>query len=219
MQLDLGKPTSGLWPADILPDDKCLCLEFVNTLAWRGRPEPEEQLNAPEDWLAWIESNGALTLEEVAELRRRADMWKAEAEKGLARAVEFRESIYNLLYAHSQGKSPSNLDISEFMGVLETALEGLRLNPTDGQWTWRLQNTPLDWEAPLRPIALSAAQLLTSAFAERVRGCGRDECRWLFLDLTKNNSRKWCDMATCGNVLKARRHYARKKKLPAAKPA
>lgn len=215
MQLDLGKATSGLWPADDLPRDQCLCLEFVNTLSWRGRPEPTEHLIHPADWLNWIEEAKALPVEAVAELRRRAGMWEAESQKGLARAIEFREAVYNILYAHSQGAAPSNPDVSEFMGVLESAMEGLRLNPADGQWGWRLDNTPLDWEAPLRPVALSAAQLLTSGFATRVRGCGRDECRWLFLDLTKNNSRKWCDMATCGNVLKARRNYARKKSAAA----
>lgn len=216
MQLDLGKPTSGLWPADDLPDGKCLSLEFANSLSWRGRPEPTESLKAPEDWLDWMSENEALPKEAIAELRRRAGMWHSEAEKGLARAIEFRESLYNLLESHSEGKSPANHDVSAFTAVLETAMEGLRLDPADGQWVWRLDNSPLDWEAPLRPAALSAAQLLTSGFAARVRGCGRDECRWLFLDLTKNNSRKWCDMSTCGNVLKARRNYA-KKRLSSAK--
>lgn len=216
MQLDLGKATSGLWPTDDLPGGKCLGLEFANTLSWRGRPEPAESLAEPKDWLDWMLGNEALPSEAVSELRRRAEMWTSEAEKGLARAIEFREALYELLEAHSKGEKPSNQAVSAFSEVLETAFDGLRLDPADGKWNWRLENSPLDWEAPLRPVALSAAQLLTSRFSERVRGCQRDECRWLFLDLTKNNSRKWCDMSTCGNVLKARRNYARKKKSAAA---
>jgi predicted RNA-binding Zn ribbon-like protein len=60
-------------------------------------------------------------------------------------------------------------------------------------------------------VALSAARLYSSPQASRVRECQSSGCGWLFLDLSKNRSRKWCSMSDCGNVEKARRHYQRKK--------
>jgi predicted RNA-binding Zn ribbon-like protein len=62
----------------------------------------------------------------------------------------------------------------------------------------------------LAPVVWSAAELLTSGPLERVRECpGDDTCGWLFLDTSRNGSRRWCDMRTCGNRAKARRHYCR----------
>jgi predicted RNA-binding Zn ribbon-like protein len=63
----------------------------------------------------------------------------------------------------------------------------------------------------LWPVARSAADLLTSQEQSRVRECAASDCGWLFLDLSRNRSRRWCDMETCGNRTKARRHYARSK--------
>jgi predicted RNA-binding Zn ribbon-like protein len=42
-----------------------------------------------------------------------------------------------------------------------------------------------------------------------VKDCGDPSCRWLFLDTSKNHTRRWCDMKTCGNRMKARRFQAR----------
>ena len=62
----------------------------------------------------------------------------------------------------------------------------------------------------LQPILQSAADLLTSEALARLRRCGNPTCSWLFIDETRNRSRRWCEMASCGNVLKVRRHRERK---------
>lgn len=64
----------------------------------------------------------------------------------------------------------------------------------------------------LAPVVRAAAELLTSADAARVRECDLETCSWLFLDRSKNGTRRWCDMSVCGNRAKARRHYARERK-------
>jgi predicted RNA-binding Zn ribbon-like protein len=63
----------------------------------------------------------------------------------------------------------------------------------------------------LWPVARAATTLLTSPDLARVRECAGDPCGWLFLDVSKNGSRRWCDMADCGNRAKARRYRARRK--------
>lgn len=53
--------------------------------------------------------------------------------------------------------------------------------------------------------ALSAVCFFQPAIQIRVKVC--PACRWLFLDKSKNQSRRWCDMKVCGNRAKARTHY------------
>ena len=148
---------------------------------------------------------------DFAELKRRAELWPSELEGAHKRAVEYREALYNLLCAFSLGSRPAGIDETTVQDVLDRALEGLKLETGSRPWQWRLETTGVEWDAALFPIALSAAQLLTSGWADRLHICEREECQWLFLDLTKNHSKKWCSMETCGNVVKARRHYAKKK--------
>jgi predicted RNA-binding Zn ribbon-like protein len=57
----------------------------------------------------------------------------------------------------------------------------------------------------LWPVLRSAAELLTSDRMDRVRLCSAEDCDWLFLDSSRNRSRRWCDMAVCGNRSKVRR--------------
>jgi Conserved protein containing a Zn-ribbon-like motif, possibly RNA-binding len=57
--------------------------------------------------------------------------------------------------------------------------------------------------------ARSALRLLVEPEPQRMKICGN--CGWLFLDRSKNRSRTWCDMAVCGNRVKANRHYRRRK--------
>ncbi|QPC85524.1 hypothetical protein GA830_01270 [Mesorhizobium sp. NBSH29] len=60
-------------------------------------------------------------------------------------------------------------------------------------------------------LARSALRLLAPESHLRIRICGN--CRWLFLDRSRNGSRLWCDMAVCGNRQKARRNYQRRKEI------
>jgi predicted RNA-binding Zn ribbon-like protein len=76
------------------------------------------------------------------------------------------------------------------------------------EWSWADQRDP---ELPLWALAMSAADLITSEAVQRVRTCDNAECRWLFLDTSKNHTRRWCDMKICGNRMKARRFKAQHK--------
>src|SRR5262249_15016364 len=62
------------------------------------------------------------------------------------------------------------------------------------------------------PVAISAIELLTSADLDRVKLCPAADCEWLFLDVSRNGTRRWCSMAECGNRAKARQHYQRSRR-------
>jgi predicted RNA-binding Zn ribbon-like protein len=59
-------------------------------------------------------------------------------------------------------------------------------------------------------IAASFAEMLVDGRMERVRFCGDERCRWIFLDETKGRTRRWCNERTCGNRNRVRRARAKK---------
>ena len=86
----------------------------------------------------------------------------------------------------------------------------MEITPAGGAfaWTWAVGAEELD--RVVWPVVRSAAALLTSGSLERVRQCAGDGCDWLFVDLSKNQSRRWCSMDMCGSRAKSRRYYRRK---------
>ncbi len=64
-------------------------------------------------------------------------------------------------------------------------------------------------ESPLWSVAWSAAQLLASNDATRVRRCGGIDCGWFYVDRSRNGLRRWCEMETCGTIMKTRRRAER----------
>jgi predicted RNA-binding Zn ribbon-like protein len=72
-------------------------------------------------------------------------------------------------------------------------------------WSWRRDRSLL---RPVRPAVHAAVQLLASDQLGRVKGCGR--CRFLFVDESRNGSRRWCSMKDCGTAEKIRRYVARR---------
>ncbi len=67
-----------------------------------------------------------------------------------------------------------------------------------------------DPNLPLWLLAQSVSDILVAPDAARVKTCAVDTCRWLFLDTSKNHTRRWCNMKVCGNRVKARRFQARR---------
>jgi predicted RNA-binding Zn ribbon-like protein len=184
-------------------------LDFVNTLGWRLTGYPREYLRSYEDLLDWGRQAGLLALEETEDLSREG------ARETLSRALALREAIHRLISAHIAGESQDENDLSALNRELSIALSHLRVMPADGAYSWGWDRsgdegkTPLD--SPLWRVAQSAAQLLTSEKLGRVKLCAGEGCGWIFLDESRNSSRRWCDSRDCGNRERVRRHLARKR--------
>jgi predicted RNA-binding Zn ribbon-like protein len=190
-------------------------LDFVNTLGWRLTGHPGEYLRSYEDLLDWSRQAGLLALEEKEGLFRQATLDPEGAQKTLSRAIALREEIHRLISAHIAGESQDENDLSALNRELSIALSHLRVMPADGAYSWGWDRsgdegkTPLD--SPLWRVAQSAAQLLTSEKLGRVKLCAGEGCGWIFLDESRNSSRRWCDSRDCGNRERVRRHLARKR--------
>jgi predicted RNA-binding Zn ribbon-like protein len=143
-----------------------------------------------------------------AEARRRPD----DAERALEAARTLREVIFILFLGRSGGPRAGAGQLDLLNGFLAAAHAHQRVVDDQGGYALAFERDDQALESPLWPIVDSAARLLTDVGA-RVRLCeGRPErCTWLFVDESKNHSRRWCSMRDCGNREKARRHYQRGK--------
>lgn len=195
-----------------------LSLDFTNTVGGKRGAITRECLNRYADLLSWFQQADVVNERQAKQLARDADRVPADAARALVRAIELREAIYQIFAATIAGRTPARTDLEALNSELSPALSRLRLGRTaDGAglgWTWA--EGAGDLGAPLGPVARAAAELLTDEHALRqVRQCGGGNCGWLFLDSSKNHSRRWCDMRDCGNRAKVRRHRLKERRAGA----
>ncbi len=187
-----------------------LCLEFVNTVRWHTSEHPEETLLSYVDLVNWAQRGQIVSGSAAHSLLQEAAEHPAEARQVLKRAVALREALYRIFVALIREASPADEDLAELNTVLTKMSRGGRLvrMATEFKWNWYTDEGKLD--SMVGRVALSAAELLLSDERQRIGQCADDRgCGWLFLDLSKNRSRRWCDINDCGNRAKQRRHYAR----------
>jgi predicted RNA-binding Zn ribbon-like protein len=173
-----------------------LAFDFANTAAGRDGAEPIEHLASADDLAAWAAHAGVLARAPAAALRT------------LEEARRLREAIHGLGSALARGEAPHRADLRTIRDVARRALAEAELIPNGGGYALDFSKAPATL-ALLGPIAWSAVDLLRQGGFDRVKQCPAPGCGWLFLDRSKNNSRRWCDMATCGNRSKAKRHRER----------
>jgi predicted RNA-binding Zn ribbon-like protein len=189
-------------------------LEFTNTVSNHAGADPGETLFEYGQLLSWGNRVGLLTPDRVRALTRAAARRPKEAAQVFVRGLELREALYRIFVAQAKGGPPAPSDLAVLNRTLASVTDGARIAP-DGRgfsWKWNLQDAALD--LPLRVLALSAVDLLTSRDVRRVGQCAdKAGCGWLFVDTSKNHSRRWCDINDCGNRAKQRRYQARRRKV------
>ncbi len=204
--------------AELRPIAGRLCLDFVNTLGWRGDDRPNERLARYGDLVTWCLGAGTLTPKDAKALRGHAVAHPAAAEAVLVRARGLREALH-WLFAGG-GKAGHRNDLTALNAELARAPERVRLIRRGGGFTWSEEGRDAGLERLLWPIVWSAADLLaaqTAGSASRraggpIKACADAACGALFYDASRNRSRRWCVMEDCGNRAKARRHYTRHKR-------
>ncbi|MGD2148079.1 MAG: ABATE domain-containing protein [Anaerolineae bacterium] len=183
-----------------------LCLAFADTVDWRASEHPEELLNGYGDIVAWGRDVGVLTGVEAERMLAKAEARPQEADAALRRAIGLREAVYGILVAVADGLPPAPEDLEVLNRVLSEALSRMRLVATPEGVVWASRGEAA-LEQVMWTVARQAVDLLTSQRLDRVGQC--PGCGWLFLDHSRNRSRRWCTMEVCGNRAKARRHYER----------
>ena len=186
-----------------------LALDLVNTRDTAPDGEPGfDRLLDYGHLLAWAVRIGLLSAEAADANAGRAALRPAEAEAALLRARALRSDIYEVFEAVARDQSPPKASLDSLRGIHGEAVARGALVRRGDTFVWDWSNNE-ELESVLWPVVASAVELLTSGDLRRVKHCGR--CSWLFLDATKNRSRRWCSMEGCGTHEKSERFVERRR--------
>jgi predicted RNA-binding Zn ribbon-like protein len=186
---------------DAVPPAIRLVRDFVNTY----EPQTDEEVLASTGALrGWLAQQRLLPLDAAVE------------QIDLTAAVTVREGLRNVLLGHA-GHDP---DDPEAVRALHATLADLPMRLDFEVGGYRLISTRTD------PVGQALGQLLDAIRQSsqdgtwpRLKVCARDTCRWAFYDASRNQVRRWCSMAGCGNYIKMRRAYAARKSRTQTAPA
>jgi predicted RNA-binding Zn ribbon-like protein len=195
-------------------------LDFVNSLDNRFRDDgPDEMLRSYRELLRFLEESGLLDPQRVRCLIRTVP--PETGEKVLQSARALREVAASAFYTSLAANHPPTADIHNLEKYFLDADRHRELcweavdhttvidHPqARGRLVWRWGRFQTEPELPVWILARSVADILLSEQIVHVRTCAVNTCRWLFLDTSKNHTRRWCNMKVCGNRVKARRFQA-----------
>lgn len=189
-----------------------VCLDFINTLDDRFTDEPKELLKTYSDLARFAEESGIVSSPQADRLCARCEESPEPAKRALQSAIRMREAMHEVFWALVRKKPVPKAALTELNGYVQAAAQHASLELKEGHFEWQFDPSADNFEAPLWPIARSAAELLASERLQFVRACAAETCEWLFLDESKNHRRRWCDMTKCGNRAKVRSFYTRQRK-------
>jgi predicted RNA-binding Zn ribbon-like protein len=186
-----------------------LAIDFANTVAYRGST-PDDSLHNLDDLFNWLASAKVLPEATIANLPRLIAAAHLDDVQLFNDAINLRETTYRLLHAVATHSAPHASDLQRLNQALAEAPRRDCLAQAGGSLGWRIELKPT--AANLLTLALwSLADIIAGPDSSRLRECANDQCLWLFLDDSKNGTRRWCSMQACGNRAKAHRHYQRHK--------
>jgi predicted RNA-binding Zn ribbon-like protein len=184
-----------------------LALDFANTVDDPLGPARHDHAATYADLVHWSLRVGTLDEERAARLRRAAERTPEAADAELRRAHELREVLNDVFGAVAEGADDIAARWTRLRPFAAAAVAAAGLDTSAGPHRWWWSGAD-DLAVVLHPVAAAAADLLVSADLARVKRCAR--CPWLYVDRSKNRSRRWCDMADCGTAEKMGRYVARR---------
>lgn len=186
-----------------------LCLDFANSVDSWLDPRATDKVASPADWLAWCATARLISETEARALHRTAQQSAAAAQQHLERVRSLRGALYRVVTRSIEDRAPARADLARLDAAISEAHAHRRMVFAGGRYAQRW-NGDGSFDRLIWPIAASAESLLLDPqLLARLHQCPGPNCGWVFLDTSKNRSRRWCSMRTCGNLAKAHRHYAR----------
>jgi predicted RNA-binding Zn ribbon-like protein len=186
-----------------------LSADFTNTKSGRYDAPGHEHIQTYADVVEFARQAGALRPAEAKHLIEVAEKRPDKATQTYRRSVALREAVWRAFSRISQEKEPAREDVDVIGAEAADAMAHARVVRNGNSFGWEWPETD-DLARPLWPIARAASDVLTSdEDRSHLRECSDDTCAWLFVDRTKNHSRRWCEMETCGNRAKQRRFQTR----------
>jgi predicted RNA-binding Zn ribbon-like protein len=182
-------------PEDTHPTSKDLdaVIQFVNTVHFE-QGEVDEQLNSPAALSAFFADHGLAKIDaKPADFRR---------------ALELREALRAVMLANNGGEP----DPAAIETLNRAAARAKVVAAFDDHASWRVQPASDGIDGAFGQMIASVFRSMSDGSWERIKACGNPDCRWAFYDNSKNHSGRWCEMASCGNRMKARAFRERARK-------
>ncbi|MEV6972070.1 ABATE domain-containing protein [Kitasatospora sp. NPDC093806] len=176
-------------------DPGTLCLELLPT----GGPGPYtryEVLHRPADLARWLDESRLGLPPGTVRI----------SDDQLTAVRTLRDALWRLTAARAHGSAGDPADYAELNRAAARPPLAPQIAP-DGAAAPPL---PGDGDQLASTLARDAIALLTGPHADRIRECGADNCRLLFVDTSRPGRRRWCSMERCGNRHKVRALRARR---------
>ena len=182
-------------------DASLLALDYVNTVPERGLGLPDDLLESYGDLVLFGVAAEALSEEAARILLTSAASQADAAQTVLEQGRALREDLFTIFSAIAAKDTPDDAALARLSRVHRDLQRGTRIVAA-GDHFHEEWIDPSDLRRALWPACSSAVELLLHGPVERVRECASDTCRWMFLDVSRNHSRRWCSMKSCGNRAK-----------------
>ena len=181
-----------------------LCLDFVNTRSYPALGGYREFLRGFGDLVLWAQREALIEAPDgqrlMANAREEADL----ARRALNDAVALRSAL-RCLFASGAATDTLRSALDDVTRTIRSAAPTLHLEARNQSVRYVAAPALDAWL--LGPLAISAMELVTSPDRAHVKICPGEDCHWLFLDQSRNGTRRWCSMDSCGGKAKARTHY------------
>ncbi|WP_080779288.1 CGNR zinc finger domain-containing protein [Chryseobacterium phocaeense] len=190
-------------------DSNILCCNFVNTVnSWKSEYN-YDYLNNYNDFIDWCFKLGIFHSQRLQILRELESVHPQEALAALNRIREIRRILQGLISAVAQRNDDKKLlFLPEANLLVVDALSRQRLQYDGNKFFMDQIDTSNDFLFPVWKVLNSLVHLLTDHNLKRIKEC--PTCGWVFLDETRNASRKWCNPKYCGTSDKMKRYNKRK---------
>jgi predicted RNA-binding Zn ribbon-like protein len=187
-------------------------LDLANTVDAPGLPTEFDHLQHPTTALAWAERAGLVDARERSALAGYVDRAPDRAATELRRLHRLRRAVEDVFGAIADGVDIPEPGWSALRRAAGEAVATARSDRRDDHVhpVWELDSL----EALGRPLAYAGWQLLTAGPLHRIKRC--PACPWIYLDQSKNGSRRWCTMDDCGKAVKMRRYVQKRAATRAA---
>ncbi len=184
-------------------DGNNLALDFVNTVEYRNTEREIDWLTSYFDALGWAERASILTSAMMDRLWEQAE--NQDSSFWYEEVLSRREVLHTLFFRIISQVPDSAPAIQEFNALYRSVRR--RIDAGADGFSWMFPEIEAEPVGFLQPVVQAAADVLVTGNPERLKRCSDSECGWLYYDTSKNNSRRWCSMKTCGNRAKAGKFY------------
>jgi predicted RNA-binding Zn ribbon-like protein len=184
-------------------------LDFINTQVSADGGQQRSLLFTYDTILQWSREAKLISKSEFKTISAYRDLHTGRVNETFHRYLHVRETLYEVLSDVADKRRPDKRKQEQLNLVVSQVFPKLNFDFSEPSAMLNFNADSSRLDLPLNRIVKLGCELLQYGDSRRIRKC--DRCKKIFFDTSKNRSRKWCSMQTCGNQDKALRYYYKSK--------